>query len=223
MALFGRRTAIIPLGVSCQTAHQIERAAPHIAEETGEIFTPESTPFDWRIVGVAGLGAMLLENNPYPASADELVGTKRPYWAKHRCHFWHDGAGNFAEFTAKQAHLWNNWRWIGCYERKVFVLSNTQNNLAEKSRTVGGFDYLIDPLELVMLASILAGLFERPELHVVTRKDLVTDLAQLAPVARGLKGVRLGVHLIETDASSWHGDDRLWDGALSAIIRSDGR
>lgn len=218
MALFGRRTVIVPLGISCQTAHQIERAQGVIAEITNEIFVPETTPFDWRIVGAGDLERMIAENNPYPASADELVGTKRPYWPSRRCHFWHDPAGDFAAFTAKQAHLWETWGRIGRFERKVFILSNTQNNLAEKAKDPGGFEPRLHTYPVIALAHVLAQRFERPELHVVTRKPLFDGLDLLAHHARELKGVKLGMHFVEPDSSQWHGDNELWDGTLAAIL-----
>lgn len=218
MALLGRRTAIVPLGISCQTAHQIERAQGFLAELCDDVFVPETTPFDWRIVGPKDLAGMLAENNPYPASADELVGTKRPYWPKRRCHFWHDGAGNFANFTAKQAHLWANWGRIAHAERKIFVLSNTQANLPRKARDPGGFDYRLYADELVMLATVLGAQFKRPELHVVSQRALIPDLERLPELARGLKGVRLGLHLIKTAVGGWHGDDDAWNGAFTAMM-----
>lgn len=221
MALFGRRTAVVPLGVSCQTAFQIERAQVFLADLTQEVFRAETTPFDWRIVGAAEIAAMIAENNPYPASASELEGTKRPYWRKRRCHFWHDGAGDFAAFTSKQAHLWENWTRIAGFERKVFVLSNLQNNLARVLQEVGpnrGFEYLLHPVDVVMLASQLKARFERPELHVVTRKPLFPGHERLGSMAGAFKGVRLGVHFVEPDSSQWHGDPHLWNGALAAII-----
>lgn len=217
MALFGRRTAIVPLGISCQTAHQLERAQGLIAELAQEIFEPATTPFDWRIVGPGDLADMLAENNPYPVTADELEGTKRPYWRRRRCHFWHDPAGNFAAFTEKQAHLWATWSRISRFERKVFVLSNTQNNLPEKAETPGGFDFRIGAAEVVRLAGVLAQLFERPELHVVTRKQIFTGLDDMPALAKGLK-TRLGLHLVEPDSTQWQGDPELWDGTFARIM-----
>jgi len=217
MALFGRETVVVPLGISCQTAHQVERAAPLIAELTGEIFQQHTTPFDTRIVGAGDLERMIAENNPYPASADELVGTKRPYWPKRNCHFWHDGAGDFAAFTSKQAHLWAAWGRISGYRRKVFILSNTQNNLAQKAIDPGGFKQNVDMGDLVALAITLSRAFDKPELHVVSRRPIFERLDVAAELAKDLH-VKLGLHFIEPDSTQWHGDDEVWNGTLARIM-----
>lgn len=218
MALFGRRTAVVPLGISCQTAYQLERAQCLIAELRDEIFQVETTPFDWRIVGPGDIADMLATNNPYPAIAAELVGTKRPYWPRRRCHFWHDPAGNFAAFTEKQAHLWANWAKISRAERKIFILSNCQGNLPDKAIDPGGFDWRINAAEIVRLAVVLSGLFERPELHVVARKADFDGLENLPQLASCLNLVRLGVHFVTPREANWQGDDMAWNGALAAII-----
>ena len=219
MALFGRRTAIVPLGISCLPAHQVERAQVLLAGLADDVFDLATTPFDWRIVGPGDLADMIEQNDPYPSHVGELVGTKRPYWPRRRCHFWHDPAENFADFSSKQAHLWANWARISAAERKVFVLSNAQNNLAQKAKDPGGFSERINSAEIVRLARVLGSNFRRPELHVVTRKPIFDGLEDLAALTRDLHGVKLGLHFIEPDSSQWQGDDQLWDGTFRAIMR----
>jgi hypothetical protein len=219
MALFGRNTVIVGLGIGCQTANQLQRALPLIAELAQDVFVDETTPFDWRLVGPSSVERMIVEDEFYPPTAAELTGTKRPYWLRRKCHFWHDGAGSFAAFSAKQAHLRENWSKITRFDRKVFVLSNLQNNLAQKSAEAGEFEHRLHTFPVVALAHTLGRLFERPELHVVARRDRFDALDMLAGYARDLRGVKLGVHFVEADKSSWEGSPTIWDGTLERIIR----
>lgn len=218
MALFGRETVVVPLGISCQTAHQVERAAPLLAELTAEIFQQHTTPFDTRIVGAGDMARMIAADEFFPQTADELTGTKRPYWKKHSCHFWHDGIGNFWAFKEKQAHLRASWRRIGGYKRKVFILSNTQNNLAQKEIDPGGFRRNVDMGDLVTLAVTLSREFDKPELHVVSRRPLFERLDMMGELAKELHGAKLSIHFVEPDSTQWHGDDEIWDGTLARIM-----
>jgi hypothetical protein len=219
MALFGRKTVIVPLGIGCQTAHQLGAHEVLIAELAGEVFAQATTPFDWRLVGPSDVERMIAEDEFYPSRVGELTNSKRPYWARRKCHFWHDPAGRFDNFVTKQEHLRDTWERIHGFPRKVFVLSGLQNNLALKSETAGQFEHRLHTWPVVSLAHMLGRRFERPELHVVARKDRFDGLDLLDHQARELKGVKLGVHFVDADKTSWQGADHIWAGTLERIIR----
>ena len=228
MALIGAKTAVVSLGISCQTTFQIERAEARISSALGEELVKASTPWDWRIVGPADVAGMLRDNNPYPADPKELGGDRRRYWARRRCWFWHDKWDDFARFSEKQAHLWANWGKITKTRRQVFIASNTQNNLAQKAAEVGGIEPRVRLADLFALQAQLEAMFPAPELHFVTRAPLMRDLeafgfetirerehwVRVKTMAR--EGVRL--HQLPPDRTSWQGDPAGWEPILDRIV-----
>jgi hypothetical protein len=229
MALVGKSTAVVSLGVSCQTTFQIERARPLLVDRLDEELEEIGLPFDWRIQGPADVAAILRENNPYPQRAAELGGDRNRYWEKRRTWFWHEKWEDFARFSEKQAHLWANWGRVGRTKRQVFVASNTQNNLVDKARDFGGFDFKVRLEDLFALQAQLETLFPAPELHFVTRGKLMVDLESFGfqvilereHVVRVKRLAREGVHLhiLEPDRSQWQGPAAAWDQILDRIIR----
>lgn len=213
--LLGKTTAVIPMGMSCQTAHQVEHRKAKLEIIVGEELEKIRTPFEWRIVGPADVAGMIRENNPYPASADELSGDGNRYWARRRCWFWHDKWDDFARFSEKQAHLWSNWGRIREASRKIFVLCDTQNNLARVLKPLGSKPPTVGAASLCILWRVLADRFEGAELHFVTDDDDHRG-GNLIYADRSLAPVR--VHWIAPDRSSWQGDSTAWGRILDRIV-----
>ena len=196
MALIGRSTVIVPVGISCQTAFQIDRAKPMLEVELGEPLEHFATPFDWRIVGPGDLAGIIRDNAFYPATPSELTGNRRPHWPARNCWFWHEKFDDFAKFTAKQAHLAWNWGRIFEAKRRIFVVSNTQNNLPKVQRERGGFHVLVDGADLRALGDALRAVFGTIELHFVTGA-----VGYCGNVDRSWT-----VHGLQPDRSQWHGE-----------------
>lgn len=209
MALIGPSTVFVPVGISCQTAFQIDRAKDLLETELDERLEHFATPFDWRIVGPGDVADMIRTNSFYPRTPSELIGNKRPLWPERNCWFWHEKFDDFAKFSSKQAHLVWNWGRIFDARRRVFVVSNTQNNLPKVQRERGGFHVLIDGEHLRRLGDALRAQFGTVELHFVTGE--VGYCGQVDP--------SWAVHRLKRDRSSWHGDPKQWENVLRLAAR----
>lgn len=215
--LVGTRLAVIPLGVSCQTAHQVEEHQGLLERLGGCALVRARTPFEWRIVGPSDTALMIRENNPYPTSAAELSGDRNRYWARRRCWFWHDKWDDFARFSSKQAHLWQNWSLIGGASRKVFVISDTQNNLKRVLAPHGCAPPVVDSTGMIDLARAIGEQFGTAELHLVTKatRERRGFLGERTTVD---KRVTISRHWIAADRSSWQGDGTAWGHVFDRII-----
>jgi hypothetical protein len=80
----------------------------------------------------------------------------------------------FEHYRGKHSYKMRKLRALG--SRRIFVLSNTQNNLTAKAQ-VTGLDFTLSSPLVSRVKSSLARLFPRGtnELIVVTRKDRVSD------------------------------------------------
>ncbi len=205
--LVGSRLAVIPLGVSCQTAHQVELHRREIEKRAEESLDDARTPFDWRIVGPADVAAMIEADELFPTSVDELSSDRNRYWKRRSCWFWHDKFDDFSRFTSKQGHLVDNWRRIGEAKRKIFVISDTQNNLERVLKPFKATPPRVEPKGLEALAGVILARFGGAEVHLVTNRGWKMPVPEL-----------FTVHWIAPDRSSWQGDDTAWGRILDRIV-----
>ncbi len=247
--LIGARTAIVPMGISCQTAFQIEKQKAAIEDLVGERLVERATPFDWRIVGLDNVAGMVERGEFYPPPAvldmagqaqrpagraeagAELPAHKsrpRPYWRSERCWFWHERLTDFEAFTEKQAHLVENLALVRGVERRIFFVSNIQANLRTIRRDAGGFRVRIERKDVIRLADVLDRRFGPSALHMVARPNLLRDFGGLEKAQLGttltLEGGRVFVHLVDNpekhDADDWRGDRATWQKVFQRALES---
>lgn len=145
---------------------------------------------------------------PPPAYLEDRDG--KPYWPARGCYFWHmKGAithheAAFAQATKQRSH----WAAIAMARRRVFILANTQNNVARVTRSRGKVETRLGPDEVVNLHLALYRRFGVCELWVITH-----------PRAHRLGRLEKVIEL-KPDRSSWEGDDAQWLAALERIARA---
>lgn len=209
MALIGPDLAIMSVGMSCQAAQQLRVHADLVRARSGAALELHTTPWDWTICGPAGVAAMLGDGVMFPADVGELETRKgKPYWAKRRCFYWHmkgaiaDHGDATAQVARQAAHL----EAVAAARRRVFILCNTQNNLAQQARAYGGFTVGLVADDVRALSDALIRRFGPHELVVVTHPGK-HDLGRAwAPIEFG------------GDKSQWAGDDRQWARLLAALF-----
>lgn len=215
MALLSKSLALVSVGISCQTAHQIEEMPMGLFAGRDEL-VKRSTPFDWLLCPVKSAAKMIGERTFFPSDVAELDLAHKPFWSRMGCHFWHqkDPRG----ISGWGPRVVENWERIADSERKVFIVSNTQNNV---TRALLEADR--DPIEcrliwhdVFRLFAALCRQFGEIELHCVTHdaKPMATT-AIVMPWESGRTPIT--VHTIARDRSSWEGNAYAWHKLLKGI------
>lgn len=212
MGLFSADLAVVSVGMSCQGAHQLRANADLVGELARTSLEVHTTPFDWIICGPAGVAAMVRAGEFFPADVRELaLRRSKPYWERRRCYFWHM-KGAIADHAAAAAHVArqaDQLERITAARRRVFVLANTQNNLATQRRLFGGFDVPFTAGDVAALHQALEDRWGGAELYVVTRAGLHA------------LGGRAGVWELPADRTSWDGPTDRWRAVLAAIFANE--
>jgi hypothetical protein len=228
--LIGARTALVPLGLSCQPAHQIEAHRALAETLCGESLRRRTTPFDWRIVGLADIAAMIEDDEFWPRAAGEIwleeqadppgsgsLRTKR-YWPRRRCWFWHETQRSHLVFSLKQAHLAQNFARLAEVERRIFFVSNLQNNLAPLRQTV---ELAITADDALRCWRALERRFGACSLHLVTRPELTAGMPPgSADEMTQVPNLPVYLHIAPPDAPdmTWKGADQTWQSVLHRAL-----
>jgi hypothetical protein len=221
--LIGARTALVAMGLSCQPAHQLLGHRVLAGRLSGEALAAKTTPFDWRIAGLSDIAAMVAQDEFFPTDAGELTivqqadppgsGAVRPifYWPRRRCWFWHEFVRSRTAITLKQQHLAQNFSRLAGVERRLFFVSNLQNNLTPLSQA-GRFDAVIRRDDAVALWRGLEARFGPSSLHLLTRPELVDGFGEEA------QGSIFLHHAPPDNGCDWRGDDGFWEGVIAAAL-----
>src|SRR5580692_5743681 len=148
MSIISAKVAVVSLGMSCQTTWQIQSNARLLVEllHIAEPFAQGGMPFDWLIAPPASVASMLAARCLFPECAEHLKLNFAPWWPAHNVYYWHDFrlpdgsyelATGFQQTAAKYQYLLNKFVGLAGVERRIFVISNTQNNLDHVARTTG--------------------------------------------------------------------------------------
>jgi hypothetical protein len=217
MSIVGDRVAVVSLGSSCQSAHQIKQNAGLLSALTGDELTPKRFPFDWVICPAARAAEWIRSGDRFPQSPLELSPYKQGgtfCWKKRGMFFWHDFRqqgvidieATFGPTRDKYARFFNSFDDLRNRERIVFVISNTQNNLV----SVLGDDYqkgsfAFTPGNMRAVKQSAETALGRPcEMLVVTYGE------RSVPTLENSADERMTVARIEPDDSEWKGDDAAW-------------
>lgn len=221
--LVGNKIAIASVGVSCQTAEQIEHHAARIKRLAGdETLEDHGGPFDWVLAGARSCAEMIDAGAYFPQNFGELGGHggefagKKGFWPRFSLHFWHESTLDFADFTSKRRHLANNFDAIRGSARRIFVVSNTQNNI---SRALADREPIETRLlwdDVVALSDALLHKFGAAELHVVTRSGLDSPIRPNRPPLGDRPAIV--IHKIGKDGSQWAGNANAWADLFEKII-----
>lgn len=189
MSAAGSNLAVVSLGVSCQSAMQIERHIARMPELAGvdvssalfDGFEKSGFPFDWRIQPAGSFHKQATARQFFPSTPEDLVPrrgeigeTAPPLWVGMDCHFWHDFGTKYPYWDVLDAWDKTQEKHIGRIakflelgaKRTIFVLSNTQNNLWRVSELTG-LDFSFDASAIKSVRSSLELLFPKHEIELV--------------------------------------------------------
>ena len=207
MAIFGNETVIVSLGVSCQTAMQLEVHETEIMRRLGG-GERHATPLDWVLAPVASTAAMLDEWRFLPGD-DDFEMVPAPYWPAMRTLLLHESGwlDDRARCRARGEHKARTLRSVADKQRKVFIVSNTQNNLTLFDNRLGVGWYRFSGADIATLRRSLERRFGLVELYVVSYADR-HEVVEGADV----------VFNLTPDATPVRGDGEQWGRVLKSIV-----
>ena len=218
MSLIGKKTAVVGLGLACQTVFQIHEHAELLSEALGDDLVRSRLPFDWTLVPAAKATAWLKSGKAFPSSPDELIpveGTPGAYlWPETGIHFWHDFRtpdgidmiGTFDDTRDMYERHFRKLRGLGELDQVIAVVANTQNNA----------DTILPRADLLYRGDHLADLKAAFE-TVIGRPSRMLCLAYLDRRGRGLisdPARDITVTWLPHDKTAWHGHRGLWRNAF---------
>ncbi|MEM9349608.1 MAG: hypothetical protein AAGA47_05060 [Pseudomonadota bacterium] len=210
MALIYQNHAIISVGMSPQTAHQIELNKPLLDEMMGETGHARRMPFDTMIAPPRAAATCIAEGRYFPDSADDLVhlGRRRRFhWENRGVWYWHmkNGLEDFAQHREAYARAGTALK--RCGKRKILAIwSNAQENI-----DMLGIMPPIDPVarksDLKRLDRALRRRFRDVTLFCVTRPDRMEDEDPISPEQRAF-------YYADDEDGTWRGDQGVWSDVL---------
>ncbi len=210
------KKAVVSLGMSCQTTHQLRRLTSAESQQTTTQIAALSGPMDWLICPPHSTIQLLKHRFPDFTKDDIQIRKGRAYWSEFNLYFWHsflvdDGEQRQVCIDKTFENELSRWRYLRDRfstlnpTQTVFVLSNTQNNLrTEVFRETEQNQYRFTPELLEELHWSLAGFFSTAisniHLEVITRTDLTDNIESCA----------YG-YLLPHDQHEWKGSNKSWD------------
>ncbi|WP_439598905.1 hypothetical protein [Falsiroseomonas sp.] len=215
MSLIGESAAVISLGASCQTARHISLNVPLLRARLDPSLVWRTLPFDWVLAPPGAAARWLRGPVRVPPAPAELIPAERPFWARHGVWLWHDPTEQAADFTAlagRLARRWDRLLALRALRRRVFILSNTQNNLPGVSQGAPQpMDFRLTAQRMRDVAAAVAEVFGPAgnSFLFVAYADRLTPDAHQA-------GFPLAV--LEPDDSAHDGDSAQWTAALERHV-----
>jgi hypothetical protein len=221
-----KQTAFVSLGSSCQTKYQIRELREHLQSLSDEPANTTGFPFDWLVTPLDALCNILESENGFPElSRDVLAHEPREAFGTPVRHkkmnfmFWHDFLQDkkvniddtIDEASSKYQYLWEKFLALSSFGKRVFLLSNTLNNL-DQIATLYRLSFAFHSPQLMRLKNALDRTFPAGEnkLIVLTYPDRIVGELPSEAVCR--------VIAITRDSSRWEGNTAAWGEALKQAM-----
>lgn len=215
MSIVSENQAFISIGVSCQTAQQLQRHAGFLSSLLDDRLRERSGFFNWVFVGsseIAKVVNRLLVGPITPQSLYVPVHTREALRLEDfKVWFWHEKLSNevnqddVERIAAKYERLRNNF--LKMLEKPVryIVLSNTQNNIENF------YPYKIQGMDIFLDANIVSEIACAPwAANQYGRAQLIA----LSYPRRWRGRSHRSVSYLEEDDSDWQGNMVSWHEAL---------
>ncbi|MEJ7933126.1 hypothetical protein WG907_02505 [Sphingobium sp. AN558] len=216
MAYTDENFAVLPLGCSCQTNHQINAQISLIGDVLRASYPIQlSTYFDW-IIAPSGSTLKLIEAGlPLPESLDEIGwACGKPEWVKENILFYHEFIDPWHNYYSSQegldslrgkfSYTASNLKTMAQAKKTIFMWSNSQNNLDHVSTECANLDVVLtyDAVDKIMRAGDILSSGQASYVFVTYEDRHALDLTKTIDRAQ--------VHVIARDESGWEGDEGEW-------------
>ena len=222
MSVTGNSVAVLSIGMSCQTSHQIRERVGLLREVTNDrSLKVKALPLDWLISQPSSTLSLLRSAKRFPDKGELIMRGGKPYWPLHNIYFWHafktesrqfDIDATYAAVRETMLMRWERFDKAVKGRRLILVMSNTQNDLekhCETGRTISAVFQMSQPNSMSDHLRYMFG--PTTEVVVVSRRDRM--LADADPC-----GIKLFYH--RPDLSRWEGDDAQWANTLRSACTS---
>lgn len=201
-------TAIVSLGMSCQSSRQIRTSLEVLSATLEEPVERERHFFDGLIAPIDGMAALFEDDFPLFTRDQLAPGPAHPTWQPYGVRFLHhfregeedaDIARYFDEELSRFSYLREKFAELSERRRVVFVISNTQNNLAEVAEETEMGSIAFDDGELNRLQTAVDRfLGRRCEYLVVSYPDRHGGITHP------------DLTILQPDDTEWTGDKAQW-------------
>lgn len=220
LSIMGDQSAVVSLGISCQTYYQIRENVDVVREELGDAsLIPQAFPLDGLICPPYEASALILGGSRFPSEHD-VTQESIPRWRGRNIVFPHafKGADNryavgetYGEVKQKFVARWRRFDRLTSVKYLLFVVSNTQNELGRQCGEYGLPKPTLRASEVNLLSRSLKEKFgNHASLLAITREDLFVSDAY---------DNHFDLHFHTEDESGWQGDSSPWRESLQAITR----
>ena len=211
-------TVAVSLGISCQTTHQLQRLTDNQsqANTASSTVVTQSSIFDWLICPVESTIALLNQGIPDFTRDSISIRNDHPYWTEYNLYLWHnfqiphpakrifDIDKTFEKEIARWRYLRDQFSSLNP-AHTLFVVSNTQNNLATEVFTPSEeSQYHFTTSSLDALKQCLAKYFrtgsDNIRLAILTRQDRSSGLNNIDDVT-----------FLPIDSNQWKGSKESWN------------
>ena len=221
MALIGRNTAFIPIGISCQATLQLALNRHAISSLVGDPLEYRSAFFNWVMVSADDV-VRVLERLTDRAITRASIRVPSAYWrantlAGYRVWFWHEKPSHETSremadgLASKYEHLRQNFLDLCSRPNRYFVLCNTQNNLSSQDPYVDeGMALIFDDHLIAEIRAALDRLFPigTNRLLVVGRTDRLAS------------AMREQVYVPPDDDTEWRGHNEAWSAIMASYLKA---
>lgn len=218
MALIYKDFAILPVGLSCQVAHQLYSQKDFVDGLVGARSQKRRTPFDWIVAPTRSVTQQLEHDTYFPSDPSELTHmahNKVFYWDRMNSWFFHadDAVNTFQTHADKFAHLKKMLHGLSEKKKIIAIWTNCQMNM-EPAVTTPPLDNLCRRGDLLALEQQLRRFNSGTELISVVRPSRM-DPQDPMPAQDFIPYDLLeGPH-------NWKGDAAEWRRIFTQILRPD--
>ncbi|MGX9962194.1 hypothetical protein ACVFYP_02665 [Roseomonas sp. F4] len=218
MSLIGERAAVVSLGTSCQTARHISLNAELLCRRLDPTMQLRTLPLDWVLAPPGAVARWLRGPVRVPPGPGEILMTQRPFWLRHGIWLWHDNMADAAGFTTLSARLqrrWDRLLALRALPRRLFILSNTQNNLARVP------DQAPQPMDFRLTAQRMRAVVAAVDSTFGPTGNSFLFVAYASRVSADAHRTGLPLAILEPDSSPHDGDSAQWTAALTRHVAAE--
>lgn len=220
MSVMGDQSAVVSVGISCQTYYQIRENIDVIREELHDAsLSPQAFPLDGLICPPCEASALIRGESRFPSKFD-VTQEPVPRWRGRNIVFPHAFKGSDSHYDIGETYdevkqkffaRWRRFDRLNSMKNLLFVVSNTQNELGRQCSEYGLPKPTLMASEVNLLSRSLKEKFgNHASLLVISREDLfVSDAYE--------KHFDLRLHPV--DKLGWQGDRYPWRESLQTITR----
>ena len=146
-----------------------------------------------------------------PPGRGEPIRAEQPFWARHGLWLWHAPIANDADFAAMQecqTRRWARLDGLASLKRRVFIVSNTQNNLDRVANTAPQrMDFRLTSQRMSAIAAAVTATFG-------AQGNAMLFVADAERLSRDAHTAGFPLAVLEPDKTDHEGDDPQWSATL---------